>query len=81
MPTQNVAIDWPASTPSIARRSQREPRRTAERMPTGMPTSTAISMPATASSTVAGSRSSTRAIAGLPSTIERPRSPRAMLPR
>ena len=66
---------WPATAPTIATRSTSEPRLTAETMPAGTATATAISSAARVSSRVAGRRSRIRVATGRLLRSETPRSP------
>ena len=64
IPSQKCGIDRPNRAPSILPMSRSDPRRTAEMIPMGTATTSAISMAATASSRLAGSRSRISSMAG-----------------
>ena len=65
MPSQNPGIDWLSMAKNMPSLSQSEPGRSAETIPIGIPSSTAIAIAAKANSNVAGSRSPTNARTGV----------------
>ena len=73
--TQNWGAAMPSTANSLPVLSKIESRLTAERIPNGMPTTIASSIPANASCSVAGNRSSSKSLVGLRSLIETPKSP------
>ena len=75
--SQKIGTAWPATAPTMARRSTTVPRFTADTMPAGIATTTAITSAATVSSMVAGRRSPMRVATGRLMRSEMPRSPRA----
>ena len=79
-PSQKIGIDTPTSAHTRARLSRNDLRQTAETMPIGIPTSSASTMAAVASSTVAGKRRRMSGSTGSPRTIEIAESPRRTLP-
>ncbi len=64
MPSQNAGADWPISANTMAAPSMKLLRRTAEITPSGIATTSEMIKAATASSAVAGNRSSTSGRAG-----------------
>ncbi len=74
-PSQNVATDWPSATSDSVTWSMSVPRRTAARMPMGIPISTTMPIAVPASWTVMARRSRTSRSAGSPWNSETPKSP------
>ena len=81
MPSQKLGIEMPKKPNTEPRLSAQEFGFAPAQTPSGMPTMSAISIDAIASSMVAGSRSPIRLITGSAYRKDMPRSPEAMLAR
>ena len=74
-PSQKPGTATPATDRVVSAWSSRVPRRSAETTPTGTENRTARTIAVSVSSSVLGSRSSRWVVTGVPSIIERPKSP------
>jgi hypothetical protein len=79
MPSQKCGTDRPESARALAARSSGVPRRTAETTPVGMPSTSATSIEASASSIVTGSLEASSSVTGILLRSDSPRSPRRTL--
>jgi hypothetical protein len=76
IPIQKSGIDTPNWLPTRTSASLTRPSRSADQMPAGSAITNAITIPAAASDTVAGNRSSSTSVTGSPLRKLTPRSPR-----
>ena len=79
-PSQKIGMLTPVSAPTTLAWSNADPRRHAEMMPAGKPTTSANNSATTLSSAVAGSRCMSSVVTGTLLRMDRPRSPCRICP-